>query len=195
MLDDKMKSKILDVIFSDKWDEEKATKVSEEIASNPMTTVEANRFMNDVGALLIANLAAKKAGENAPLKIDDIIRTIALNSIFDHREDDNDEDEDDDDEYDDDDECEDDEDCEEYVPDEPEKKTESNSVAHPAHYTRGNIEVIDFIEDQQLDFCLGNAVKYICRAGYKDPRTFSEDIRKAIWYLNRELEERGAGSK
>lgn len=183
MLDEKLKSKILDVVFSDKWDEEKATEVSDEIASDTATAIEANRFMNSIGAMLIANLAPKTAGENASRKIDDIIKTAALSKIFGHP--DNDEDEEDDDD-----------DCEEHVPDKPEKKTENDSVTHPAHYTRGKIEVIDFIEDQQLDFCLGNAVKYICRAGYKDPRTFSEDIRKAIWYLNRELEERkGVGAK
>lgn len=195
MLDNKLKSKILDLIFSDKWDEKKATEVSEEIASDTATTIEANRFMNDVGAMLVANLNSKMAGENASRKIDDIIRTMAMNSIFEHHENDDDEDEDDN-EYDDDDECEDDDDYEEYVPDKPEKKTENDPVWHPAHYTRGKIEVIDFIEDQQLDFCLGNAVKYICRAGYKDPHTFNEDLRKAIWYLNHELEERkGAGAK
>ena len=46
---------------------------------------------------------------------------------------------------------------------------------------------IDFIEDQNLNFNLGNAVKYISRAGKKDPAKFKEDLEKAIWYLNREL--------
>lgn len=40
-------------------------------------------------------------------------------------------------------------------------------VNHPAHYTDGQIEVIDFIDDKQLSYCLGNAVKYISRAGKK----------------------------
>ena len=44
-------------------------------------------------------------------------------------------------------------------------------VNHPAHYTDGQIEVIDFIDDKQLSYCLGNAVKYISRAGKKDPAT------------------------
>lgn len=43
----------------------------------------------------------------------------------------------------------------------------NNAVTHPSHYTSGKIEVIDFITDQQLDFCLGNVVKYISRAGKK----------------------------
>ena len=55
----------------------------------------------------------------------------------------------------------------------------------PAHYTRGNIEVWDFIRDQQLNYHLGNAIKYICRAGYKDSKR--EDLEKAIHYLENEL--------
>nr|DAY05230.1 MAG TPA: nucelotide kinase [Caudoviricetes sp.] len=60
-------------------------------------------------------------------------------------------------------------------------------VNHPSHYNAGRIEVIDFIEDQNMNFNLGNAVKYISRAGKKDPKKFREDLEKAIWYLNREL--------
>ena len=63
-------------------------------------------------------------------------------------------------------------------------------VDHPSHYNAGRIEVIDFIEDQNLNFHLGNAVKYISRAGKKDPKKFKEDLEKAIWYLNRELKKR-----
>ena len=58
-------------------------------------------------------------------------------------------------------------------------------VNHPSHYTRGKIEVIDFIDDQGLDFELGNAVKYIARAGYKTDAV--EDLKKAVWYINREI--------
>lgn len=53
-------------------------------------------------------------------------------------------------------------------------------VNHPPHYTDGKIEVIDFIEDKRLGFHLGNAVKYIARAGKKDPEKTSEDLQKAI---------------
>lgn len=58
-------------------------------------------------------------------------------------------------------------------------------VNHPSHYTDGKIEVIDFIEDKNLGFHLGNAVKYISRAGKKDPSKKLEDLKKAQWYLNR----------
>lgn len=61
----------------------------------------------------------------------------------------------------------------------------NDPVSHPAHYTTGSIEVIDFIEDQRLPYHLGNALKYICRAGKKDPAKEVEDLRKAIWYLER----------
>lgn len=61
-------------------------------------------------------------------------------------------------------------------------------VNHPAHYTDGQIEVIDFIDDKQLSYCLGNAVKYISRAGKKDPAKTIEDLQKAVWYLNHEIE-------
>ena len=60
-------------------------------------------------------------------------------------------------------------------------------VNHPSHYTSGKIEVIGFIEDQKLNYHCGNAVKYICRAGKKDPSKYEEDLRKAIWYLMREV--------
>ena len=63
-------------------------------------------------------------------------------------------------------------------------------VNHPSHYTDGNIEVIDFILDKKLGFCLGNAVKYISRAGKKDPAKTVEDLEKAAWYLNKEIEQR-----
>ena len=63
-------------------------------------------------------------------------------------------------------------------------------MAHnsPSHYTRGNIEVWDFIRDQELNYHLGNAIKYICRAGFKDVLTKTEDLKKAIHYLENELQ-------
>jgi hypothetical protein len=60
-------------------------------------------------------------------------------------------------------------------------------VNHPSHYTDGKIEVIDFIEDKKLGFHLGNAVKYIARAGKKDPAQTLQDLKKAQWYLNRHI--------
>lgn len=63
----------------------------------------------------------------------------------------------------------------------------NDNVNHPSHYTDGKIEVIDFIEQKNLNFHRGNAVKYIARAGKKDPKKEVEDLRKAVWYLNREI--------
>lgn len=62
-----------------------------------------------------------------------------------------------------------------------------DKVNHPSHYTSGKIEVIDFIEDQKLNYHRGNAIKYICRAGKKDKSKEIEDLEKAIWYLQREI--------
>ena len=65
---------------------------------------------------------------------------------------------------------------------------ESDNINHPAHYTFGSIEVITAIEDWSLPYHLGNAVKYIARAGRKDPAKTEEDLRKAVWYINRYIE-------
>lgn len=64
----------------------------------------------------------------------------------------------------------------------------ADMVSHPSHYNSGKIEVIEFIEDQKLNFHKGNAVKYISRAGKKHPGKEIEDLEKAIWYLRREIE-------
>jgi hypothetical protein len=58
-------------------------------------------------------------------------------------------------------------------------------VNHPPHYTFGNLEVIDVIEDWKLNYRMGNAVKYIARAEHKGTKV--EDLKKAIWYLQREI--------
>ena len=60
-----------------------------------------------------------------------------------------------------------------------------DNVNHPAHYKVGGIETIDFIEAKQLNYNLGNVVKYITRANHKGA-TY-EDLCKARWYLNREI--------
>lgn len=62
------------------------------------------------------------------------------------------------------------------------------AVNHPAHYGgAGNpYEAIKVIEAWGLDFCLGNTVKYISRAGKKD--ALLQDLKKAAWYLQREIE-------
>ena len=62
-----------------------------------------------------------------------------------------------------------------------------DAVNHPPHYMLGGVEVIDAIEAWDLGFCLGNAVKYIARAGKKDPAKTLEDLKKARWYLDREV--------
>lgn len=67
-------------------------------------------------------------------------------------------------------------------------------VNHPSHYTDGKIEVIDFIEDKGLNFHRGNAVKYIARAGKKDVSKEVEDLKKAVWYLNREIQRLEGGN-
>lgn len=61
-------------------------------------------------------------------------------------------------------------------------------VAHPAHYNQGKIETIDFIEDRDhLGFNRQNAIKYIDRSGMKASESKETSLRKAIWYLEREL--------
>lgn len=64
---------------------------------------------------------------------------------------------------------------------------ENDPVNHPSHYTDGKIEVADYIADKHFDFFLGNAIKYISRAGKKDPTKHIEDLEKAIWYINYEI--------
>jgi hypothetical protein len=64
----------------------------------------------------------------------------------------------------------------------------SDPVNHPSHYKTGGIETIDFIEAKELNYNMGNAVKYISRAEYKGNK--QQDLEKAIWYLNRELSRR-----
>ena len=64
-----------------------------------------------------------------------------------------------------------------------------DTISKPSHYTAGRqFETIEVIEDWELGFRLGNAVKYISRAGRKDPSKTIEDLKKARWYLDREIE-------
>ena len=58
-------------------------------------------------------------------------------------------------------------------------------INHPSHYNMGKFEAIDVIEDWKLNFNLGNTIKYISRAGYKDD--IIQDLKKALWYLDREI--------
>jgi hypothetical protein len=64
-----------------------------------------------------------------------------------------------------------------------------DNVNHPSHYKVGGIETIDFIEAKSLSYNLGNVVKYITRADYKGNKI--EDLKKAQWYLNREVSNLG----
>lgn len=64
------------------------------------------------------------------------------------------------------------------------------AVDHPAHYggAENTYEAIKIIEAWDLGFNLGNTVKYISRAGKKDPAKTLEDLKKARWYLDREIQ-------
>ena len=66
----------------------------------------------------------------------------------------------------------------------------SDSVDHPIHYggAENQYEAIKVIEAWGLGFCLGNTVKYIARAGKKSAMTLLEDLKKARWYLDREIQ-------
>ena len=69
----------------------------------------------------------------------------------------------------------------------------SEQVNHPAHYGGDTVyETIKVIEAWDLGFHLGNAVKYISRAGRKDPAAELEDLRKAAGYLQRHIDRRVA---
>ena len=75
------------------------------------------------------------------------------------------------------------------------KQTLGDPINHPSHYNSGRLEVIDVIEDWDLDFHLGNAVKYIARAEHKGELV--QDLKKAMWYLKRRIEqgEKGEGAE
>lgn len=64
----------------------------------------------------------------------------------------------------------------------------NDPVNHPAHYCMGGVEVLTAIEAWGLGYHRGNAIKYIARAGRKDPAKEVEDLRKARFYLDREIE-------
>ena len=62
----------------------------------------------------------------------------------------------------------------------------NDPINHPAHYTqKSGVECIQVTE--QFNFNRGNAIKYVWRAGEKDPAKEVEDLEKAIWYINREI--------
>ena len=65
------------------------------------------------------------------------------------------------------------------------EQEKKETVNHPEHYNKG-IEAIDIIESWDLNFSLGNAIKYILRAPHKSNQI--EDLKKAKWYVEREIE-------
>jgi hypothetical protein len=65
--------------------------------------------------------------------------------------------------------------------------SDTDRVNHPPHY-KGHPSGIECIQiTEHFNFCLGNAIKYIWRAGEKDPERYVEDLEKAVWYLSREI--------
>ena len=75
----------------------------------------------------------------------------------------------------------------------PDKYEPYSAVNHPSHYTDGKVECIDYIEDKLTKeefqgYCKGNALKYISRAGKKNPDKYNEDLKKAVWYLERAVQ-------
>ena len=82
------------------------------------------------------------------------------------------------------------------------KEKINDTVNHPSHYNTGNIEVIETIDDWGLGFSLGNAIKYIARAGKKQDyegqsqiEKTIEDLSKAAWYINHEIDRLTNGQK
>jgi hypothetical protein len=69
----------------------------------------------------------------------------------------------------------------------------SDAVSSPKHYTTGKYEVIDVIEDWDLNFRLANTIKYIARHKHKGKPL--EDLKKALWYLEREIDKWNSLSK
>jgi hypothetical protein len=71
------------------------------------------------------------------------------------------------------------------------------TINHPDHYGgKDNLyEAIKVIEAWDLGFCLGNTIKYISRAGKKKVGTYLEDLKKAQWYLEREINKLESGKK
>lgn len=78
--------------------------------------------------------------------------------------------------------------------------TNEDVVNHPSHYTAGKYEVIDMIGEivghyeGEVAYDLGNAVKYISRAGLKNPDKLTEDLNKSIWYINRAIKKLEEGT-
>ena len=61
-------------------------------------------------------------------------------------------------------------------------------ISHPSYYKHDSVEVIDLIDAYNLNFNLGNVIKYITRAGHKDGEDILTALNKAEWYLSHEIE-------
>ena len=72
-----------------------------------------------------------------------------------------------------------------------ELNVEHDAVNCPKHYTQHPSGVECIVVTEHMNFCLGNAVKYIWRNGLKDRQPGIQDLQKAVWYLNREIERLG----
>lgn len=72
------------------------------------------------------------------------------------------------------------------------QEPQNEKINHPRHYGGADdiYEAIKVIEAWELGFNLGNCIKYIRRAGHKSKEGMLEDLKKAAWYLNREIENR-----
>lgn len=64
---------------------------------------------------------------------------------------------------------------------------DDDPISSPSHYRHGDFEVIEIIESLDLNFHRGNVLKYLLRAGKKRLSSESEDLKKARWYLDREI--------
>ena len=75
------------------------------------------------------------------------------------------------------------------------KKDDTDNINWPKHYNASKIQPIDFIESIGVDFRLANVIKYVSRAGKKDPKKLKEDLLKAKWYLERYIEKECSDDK
>lgn len=68
-----------------------------------------------------------------------------------------------------------------------------DNINHPLHYggSENPFEAIKIIDYYNLDFSLGNVIKYVLRAGQKNGNTMEQDLKKAKWYLEHYLEKTG----
>ena len=71
----------------------------------------------------------------------------------------------------------------------------NDAVNHPSHYTShpSGVECIQVTE--HLNFCIGNAIKYLWRAGLKDGNSDIQDLKKAVWYIEREIARLGGDNE